>query len=95
MSEEPMDPRGSSSGGPEMRGRRTDGEEEEEFESMDDFEEDEEFKDGDADDEDDADEDADEDYDEGYDDFDEEYDEEGGEPRRGGGSRPPRREGWE
>ena len=88
-----MEPRWASSGAAGARGRRID-DDEDEVESLDDFEEDDEFDDDDGDDDEDADEDLDEEYDEGYDDFDEEFDDDGGEPRRGGGPGRPRRD-WE
>lgn len=85
-----MDRWGASVDPAELRGRRTD-EEDDEFGGLDDFEEDEEFDDEDTDDEDADDEDADDEDDLDYDDFDEDFDDDG-EPRRGGGR--PRRE-WE
>lgn len=86
-----MDPRVAPLSQYELRGRRDD--DEDEFEGLDEFEEDEEFDDEDLD-EDELDEEGVEDEEElEYDDFDEEYDDDG-EPRRGGGGQRPRRE-WE
>ncbi len=82
---------GASVQSAELRGRRSD-EEEDELGGLSDFEEDEEFDDDDADDEDAEGEDADDEDGPDYDDFDEDFDDDG-EPRRGGGGR-PRRE-WE
>ena len=71
----------------ELRGRRGD-DEEDEFEGLSEFEEDEEFDDDDLD-EDEDEEGPDEDEDEAYDDLDEDFDDDG-EPRRGGPGRPRR-----
>jgi hypothetical protein len=85
-----MDPRVAPGLESNLRGRRD--EDEDEFEGLDDFEEDEEFDDDELDEEELEEESLDEEDELDYDDFDEEYDDDG-EPRRGGGGR-PRRE-WE
>jgi hypothetical protein len=84
--EDTMKPWWASAAAVELRGRRTD-DDEEDF-GADDFEEDDEFDDDDVDD-DDLDEDESDEDDVDYDDFDEEFDDDG-EPRRGGGGRPRR-----
>ncbi len=86
-----MNPRWASNSEVALRGRRDD--EEDEFEGLDDFEEDEEFDDEDLDEDELEEESLDEDEDFDYDDFDEEYDDDG-EPRRQGGGQRPRRD-WE
>ena len=72
----------------DLRGRRSD-DDEEGFEGLDDFEEDEEFDDADLDDDEEGEESLEDDEEEGYDDLDEDFDDDG-EPRRGGGGRPRR-----
>lgn len=86
-----MDPRWASDLGVALRGRRDD--EEEEFDGLNEFEEDEEFEDDDLDDDELEEESLDDEDEPDYDDFDEEYDDDG-EPRRSGGPGRPRRE-WE
>ena len=73
----------------ESRGRRMDDDENDSFEGLDDFEEDEEFDDADLDDEEGDEESLEDDEEEGYDDLDEDFDDDG-EPRRGGSGRPRR-----
>ena len=75
-----------------LRGRRG-GDDDEEFEDLDEFNEDEEFEDEDLDDE-DLDEELDEEEEEGddFEELDEEFDDDDAVPRRGGGR--PRRE-WD
>ncbi len=74
----------------ELRGRRIDDDESDDFGGLDDFEEDDEFEEEGLDEDDLEGEDAeDEEYDEGYDDLDDDFDDDG-EPRRGGGGRPRR-----